>query len=293
VIRWRLDIAYDGTDFSGWARQADRRTVQGDLELWIPRVLRLDSPITLTVAGRTDAGVHARGQVAHVDLPDETDASDLPRRLRRVLAEDLVVACASRAPLGFDARFSAIWRRYVYRLWDAVSQPDPLLRHQVVRVPDRLDLDVVNRSAEHLLGLRDFAPFCRPRAGATTVRTLLGLAAARVGPRGPIELEVRADAFCHSMVRSLAGAMVAVGSGRRDEVWLASVMTSRTRHSALTVMPPHGLTLEEVGYPPDEDLATRADQARSVRSLPAEQPLREPGPASVAKALPPRDEDQT
>ena len=211
MTRWRLDIAYDGANFSGWATQPDRRTVQGELETWIPRVLRLDQPTPLTVAGRTDAGVHARGQVAHVDLPDNVDTSAMLRRLSRVLTPDIVVTSVRPVPSTFDARFSALWRRYVYRLWDESSRPDPVTRFHVAPVRGHLDLDCLNTAGTSLLGLRDFAAFCKHREGATTIRTLLDCHAERLDdPCGTVEVTVRADAFCHSMVRSLVGALTAV-----------------------------------------------------------------------------------
>ncbi|ERF58854.1 tRNA pseudouridine synthase A, partial [Cutibacterium avidum TM16] len=221
MTRWRLDIAYDGANFSGWAAQPGRRTVQGELETWIPRVLRLGEPTPLTVAGRTDAGVHARGQVAHVDLPDGIDTSSMLRRLARVLDSDVVVRSIRPVPGEFDARFSALWRRYVYRLWDESSRPDPLTRFHVASVRGHLDLDRLNTAGDSLLGLHDFAAFCKYREGATTIRTLLDCHAERLeDPCGTIEVTVRADAFCHSMVRSLIGALTAVASGRRDQHWL-------------------------------------------------------------------------
>lgn len=269
-MRWRLDIAYDGTGFSGWATQRGRRTVQGELEDWLPRVLRLDSPVSLVCAGRTDAGVHARGQVAHVDLPEqaiEDDGRTVTRRLDRALHNDLVVRRISAAAPGFDARFSAIWRRYVYRLSDASMPPDPLRRHDVTRIGEVIDVDALNAGVPALLGLRDFAAFCRQREGASTIRTLLDLHAERRPEM--IEITVRADAFCHSMVRSLVGALVAVGSGRRDLDWLAEVTALGVREPAVKVMPPHGLTLEDVGYPPVDQLAVRAEQARNRRVMTA------------------------
>jgi tRNA pseudouridine38-40 synthase len=266
-VRWRLVLAYDGTAFSGWAAQPGLRTVQGELENWLPKLLRLDAPVNLVCAGRTDAGVHARGQVAHVDFPDTAlDAPALKRRLDRALPADLVVRSVSAAPAGFDARFSAIWRRYVYRLSDG-TVPDPLLRHYVVGVREVLDLNAVNAAGPALLGLRDFGAFCRRRAGASTVRNLLEVHADRRD--GIAEITVRADAFCHSMVRSLVGGLVAVGSGRRDLSWLAQVTATAVRDSGVTVMPPRGLTLEQVGYPPDDQLGERAELARSRRELPA------------------------
>jgi tRNA pseudouridine38-40 synthase len=264
--RWRLDLAYDGTDFSGWATQPGLRTVQGVLEEWIPQVLRVAEPVRLVCAGRTDAGVHARGQVVHADLPDDAPVDTLQRRLDRVLPTDIVVRRVAAAPDGFDARFSAIWRRYIYRLNDGTVPADPLLRGHIASVRGPLDVAAMNAAAGVLLGLRDFAAFCKQREGATTIRTLLDLSAERTA-RGDIEFTVRADAFCHSMVRSLMGAMVAVGSGRRDLEWLTGLLTSSAREPSIQVMAPHGLCLEEVRYPADTELADRADQARAIREV--------------------------
>jgi tRNA pseudouridine38-40 synthase len=270
-IRWRLDISYDGTDFSGWASQAGRRTVQGELERWITRILRLDEPAQLVCAGRTDAGVHARGQVAHLDLDPLviTDGAEpLVRRLNKVLGGDCVVRRISPAPPGFDARFAAIWRRYVYRLSDTAVPPDPLYRFQIAQVRREVDLARLNEEASALIGLRDFGAFCRRREGGSTIRTLLELAGRRVlsGPMvGVIECTVRADAFCHSMVRALVGALATVATGQRDHDWLAAITDRRVRDSTIPVMPAAGLTLEEVGYPADHELASRVLQARALR----------------------------
>lgn len=266
TTRWRLDLAYAGGAFSGWAAQPGLRTIQGVLEEWIPQVLRLTEPVRLVCAGRTDAGVHARGQVVHVDLPSEAPVDTLQRRLERVLPSDIVVRRVAAAPTGFDARFSALWRRYVYRLNDGTAAPDPLLRGHVTQMRGPLDVDAMNAAAGVLLGLKDFAAFCKKRAGATTIRTLLDLHAVR-NDRGDIEFTVRADAFCHSMVRSLMGAVTAVGSGRRDLDWLTGLLTTPGRDSSIQVLPPHGLCLEEVGYPPNAELAARAAEARATRKV--------------------------
>ena len=267
-MRLRLDIAYDGTEFHGWAAQRGLRTVQEELEAWIPRVLRLSEPVSLTCAGRTDAGVHARGQVAHVDLPEVNDVpqtiAELGYRLRNVLPSDVVVRRVSLAPPGFDARFSAIWRRYVYRIAD--STPDPLLRIHVTPLRTELDLQRLNAVAGKLRGLHDFAAFCKQRERATTIRNLLQLSARRTW--GDVaEITVKADAFCHSMVRSLVGALVAVSTGRREPDWLVGLLHARERAGDIRVMPPGGLTLEEVGYPRDRELAARAVEARARRTL--------------------------
>lgn len=272
TVRWRLDLGYDGTNFSGWATQPGRRTVQGELESWIRRILRLDEPVQLVCAGRTDAGVHARGQVAHVDLGSMLiiDGAALSRRLNKVLGGDCVIRRITAAPPGFDARFAAIWRRYVYRLSDGGVPPDPLYRSQIAQLNAEVDLDRLNEEAATLVGLRDFGAFCRRRDGASTIRTLLELAARRV-PSGPMagvmECTVRADAFCHAMVRSLIGALVAVATGQRDHEWLAAITERGVRDSSISVMPATGLTLEEVGYPADHELAARVLEARALREV--------------------------
>jgi tRNA pseudouridine38-40 synthase len=268
LTRLRLDLSYDGTDFSGWAAQPGLRTVQSTLEDALGRVLRL-TDVALTVAGRTDAGVHARGQVAHVDLPTaavaELPPAALASRLARLLPEDVRVARAEIAPTGFDARFSAVWRQYAYRIVDDPVVADPLGRRTTLPWPRRLDAAAMDAAAKRLLGENDFAAFCRRRVGATTVRTLLDLDVRRDGVH--VVADIRADAFCHSMVRSLMGALVAVGEGRRHVEWPTAVLAARVRDPGVTVLPARGLTLEEVGYPDDEALAARAAETRAVRSL--------------------------
>ena len=263
-MRWRIDLKYDGTGFHGWARQDGLRTVQGTVEQALGTVLRLPERPAVTCAGRTDTGVHARGQVVHVWLPEETVARDLLRRLNGVLPQDVAVTAVAPAAPGFDARFSALSRRYVYRLCDDPVGWDPLTRTEVLRVLRPLDVERMAEAAKSLLGEHDFAAFCRKREGASTVRTLLDFSWRRTAP-GRVESTVVADAFCHSMVRALVGSMIAVGDGRRDTSWPATVLAGRVRDSAVTVVPPHGLTLEEVRYPADDELAARALESRQVR----------------------------
>jgi tRNA pseudouridine38-40 synthase len=264
-VRWRIDLGYDGTDFSGWARQPGLRTVQDEAERAVALVGRT-SGVSLMAAGRTDAGVHARHQVAHVDLPVGTGAALSTRRLNGVLPADITVHRIRPAPAGFDARFSAIFRRYVYRLADTDTAVDPLRRREIC--PSRpLALEPMRDAAAGLLGLHDFAAFCKARTGATTIRTLTEVRIDRT-ETGVVELTVVADAFCHSMVRALVGSLVAVGESRAAVGWPAEVLAARRRHPAVRVMPPGGLTLEEVGYPPDGELAARAASARAMRVLP-------------------------
>jgi tRNA pseudouridine38-40 synthase len=263
-VRLRIDLRYDGTEFHGWARQTALRTVQETFEDALRTVLRIaDSPM-VTCAGRTDTGVHARGQVVHVDLETDMPTRELLRRLNGVLPDDVRVTALAVAYEGFDARFSAIARRYVYRICDDMASWDPLRRKEVLRVVWPLDVDRMNEAASTLLGEHDFAAFCRRRVGASTVRALLAFNWERVAP-GLVEATVIADAFCHSMVRALVGSVIPVGDGRREVSWPATVLAGGVRNSAVTVMPAHGLTLEEVRYPPDEELAKRARESRQVR----------------------------
>lgn len=269
TVRVRLDVAYDGTDFSGWAAQPGRRTVQGELEAALARVLRLPE-VSLTCAGRTDAGVHARGQVAQADIPARTWESEGERVLRRlagVLPKDVRVRAARLAPPGFDARFSPLFRRYLYRVSDAPYGVDPLLRRDVLWHRGPLDVDRMNAAAELLVGEHDFAAFCKKREGATTIRELLRLEWARVDEH-LLHGTIQADAFCHNMVRALVGALLAVGDGRRDVDWPGKVLGAGTRDSSVHVVGPQGLSLEEVRYPADEELAVRASATRRVRELP-------------------------
>ncbi|MGR0319210.1 tRNA pseudouridine(38-40) synthase TruA [Agromyces sp. ZXT2-3] len=289
TLRIRLDLAYQGTGFAGWSRQPSLRTVQGVLEDALATLFRREGAVPrLVVAGRTDAGVHATGQVAHLDVePDAFAAVTRPKRgdaaggpaddpfgvlLRRITGilgstdDDVVVRSARPAPDGFDARFSAVWRRYAYRVADLAADRDPLQRHRTVWVPRRLDAEAMDVAAQTLLGLGDFAAFCKPREEATTIRTLQSYRWRRDAD-GVLVASLQADAFCHSMVRALVGACLAVGEGRLDVSGPAALMQAGERTSAFKVLPARGLTLTEVGYPPDEELAARAEQTRARREL--------------------------
>jgi tRNA pseudouridine38-40 synthase len=252
-----LGIAYDGTDFSGWARQPGRRTVCAVIEDTLSLVLRHD--VRLTVAGRTDAGVHATGQVAHTDLP----AAPTLNRLARALPPDVRVHSVAEAPAGFDARFSAVRRHYTYRVCDEQWSANPLRRNDTVTWPRPLDVDAMNEASALLVGLNNFVAFCRRREGATTIRDLQRLSWTRTGT--VVTATVSADAFCHSMVRSLVGALLAVGEGRKPADWPSTLLKADTRPSTITVAPAHGLTLTAVDYPPPDQLAARAEQTRAIR----------------------------
>lgn len=273
LIRLRLELSYDGTDFSGWAPQPEMRTVARVVEDALTTVLRLDETPVLTVAGRTDAGVHATGQVAHVDVPgpdgslapSAIDVALAGRRLAGVLPADIRLRALQIAPEGFHARFSALGRRYVYRVTDGVS--NPLRRRDTVSWSRPLDVDAMNDAAQGLLGKHEFAAYCRPRAGATTIRELRELGISR-DPESVVLVAAHADAFCYSQVRSMVGALLAVGEGRRPVDWPAEVLRSGVRNSLVNVAPAHGLTLVGVDYPPDDQLAARAVHTRQRREAP-------------------------
>lgn len=301
-VRVRLDLAYDGGAFNGWAAQPGLRTVEGILSAALATVLR--TPVRLTVAGRTDSGVHAAAQVAHVDVPGQCWAA-LPGRAARPPAEalltrlagvlareahqarasglpvsaprgasDLVVTAATPVSTDFDARFSALERCYIYRIADGgpSSARDPRRRGHVLWLAQALDVEAMARSTAGMLGEHDFLSYCKPRVGATTVRTLTRLHWERLPARSPgpdaglVRLTVVADAFCHSMVRALVGAGLAVGRGRAAPTWPAELLARRSRDQAAPVAPAHGLTLESVSYPPEAEYAAQAERARVVRT---------------------------
>ncbi|WFE51760.1 tRNA pseudouridine(38-40) synthase TruA [Micromonospora sp. WMMD1155] len=268
LIRLRLDVSYDGTDFSGWAPQPTRRTVAGVLIETLALVLGADTVTGLTVAGRTDAGVHATGQVCHLDLPADVwreHEGRLLRRLARLLPGDVRVRAMTEVPADFDARFSATFRRYEYRVTDAPFGAEPLRRHEVLAWPKPLDLASLNAAAGGLVGEHDFAAYCRRKENATTLREVTRLDWRR-DPDGILVATVQADAFCQAMVRSLVGAMLVAGDGRRPVEWPGSLLTNRERSSEVTVAPARGLTLVAVGYPTDPaEYARRADLTRRLR----------------------------
>lgn len=304
-MRLRLDFAYDGGDFYGWAKQPALRTVQGELEAALHKVLRVPEgevgePLRLTVAGRTDTGVHASGQVCHLDVSEETlqrcvghmdltAVAALEYRLRHVLPDDIAMHKVSVAPSGFDARFSALERTYVYRLADGAcrSASDPRMRGFVLQLDDALDVDAMNVAARLMVGLHDFGSFARPNPGGTTIREVKQARWERVGGAGGVgctggaqrrgtgcvpaledgllEFTIVADAFAHNMVRSLVGASVQIGRGKRTVDWFAEKIATPLREGSTGPIAPCGLTLEYVAYPPDEDLASRAELIRARR----------------------------
>ncbi|WP_171027117.1 tRNA pseudouridine(38-40) synthase TruA [Pseudarthrobacter sp. NamB4] len=279
-LRIRLDLSYDGRPFSGWAVQPGLRTVQGVLEEALQLLIRRH--VRVTVAGRTDAGVHARGQVVHLDLTEaewlglprghELDpAVAMHRRIRGALSRilgDLTgsveVHRISLAPAGFDARFSALWRRYSYRIADGPALWDPLERYFTLWHKNPLDVALLNEGASRLLGLQNFLAFCKPREGSTTLRELQRFEFAR-GEDDVIVATVQADAFCHNMVRALIGSSLYVGEGTVDPGWLYERLLAQKRDAKSVLAAPHPLVLEEVAYPSDGELLARAELTRALR----------------------------
>jgi tRNA pseudouridine38-40 synthase len=275
-VRLRLDMAYDGSAFFGWARQPGLRTVQGEVESALTMLLRASEQVRIACAGRTDAGVNARGQVGHADVPADLWADlaargpEAPvRRLAGILAGDVRVRAMAPAPEGFEARWSALSRTYAYRVSDLAGGADPLLRSHVLHHTGLrsglLDIDAMNEAAAALLGEHDFASYCRRREGASTVRTLHELRWEREHDTGLAVMWIRADAFCHSMVRSVVGALLPVGDGRRPVGWPGEILRRERREPDADVAPAIGLCLEHVAYPPDDDLAGQALRARRFR----------------------------
>jgi tRNA pseudouridine38-40 synthase len=267
TTRVRLDVSYDGGAFAGWAAQPGQRTVAGVLTEALARLFG-DAPLGLTVAGRTDAGVHATGQVCHVDVPAAglaRLAGSLLRRLAALTPPDARVRAVTPVPETFDARFSATFRRYEYRVADAPWGPEPLRRYDTIGWPRPLEVERLRAAAAGLTGEHDFAAYCRRKENATTVRAVTRLEWRREGD-GVCVVTVQADAFCQAMVRSLVGAMLTVGDGRREPEWPARLLELRERSSAVTVAPAHGLTLVAVGYPAEAEYARRAEATRRLRA---------------------------
>ena len=254
-LRLKIKLTYDGTNFSGWAKQPDRRTVQEEFEKAFATIVR--QQCDSIVAGRTDAGVHATAQIIHIDVPESSDLSDLAYRLNRLLDIDLRVLEIEVAPEGFHARFSALRRHYKYQIVDANKAINPLDRYDRASWYRPLDLARLNEASALLLGEHDFAAFCKFREGATTIRTLETFQWERKAD-GLLVAQVVADAFCYSMVRNLVGSAVCVAEGRFEPSWIAEMLANRERISESMVFPAEGLTLVQVDYPSDAELITRA-----------------------------------
>jgi tRNA pseudouridine38-40 synthase len=251
-MRLRIDLAYDGAPFHGFARQGDVPTVQDALEDVLGRLL--DQQVRTVCAGRTDRGVHALAQVVHLDLDPAVPAArravaDLTGtrdRLDRMLGDAVAVWTVREVPDSFDARFSAVSRAYRYRIAD-VPVLSPLRRFDVWHLGERLGIGAMRIAARHLVGEHDFASLCRARPGVTTVRRIDRLTVSRPSD-GLVHLRVRGRAFCHQQVRSIVAVLAEVGAGRRRPEWAGEVLAARDRSVAPAVAPPQGLTLERVSY---------------------------------------------
>ena len=303
AVRLRIDLAYDGTHFYGWAKQPEIRTVQGEIERTLHTVLRVpehdaDEPLRLTVAGRTDTGVHASHQVCHLDVDEDVLARcvghmDVPpvtalaRPLRRMLPDDISIHAVSKAPDGFDARFSALERTYVYRIADSNSEIDPRTTNFVLHVDNELNIEAMNEAAAMTIGLHDFGSFATPNPGGTTIREVKTAYWRRIPQRpliddgmtmgeryrtpaaesGLVCFTIVADAFARNMVRSLVNGCVQVGIGKRSLDWFAGKMATPLREGSTGPIAPQGLTLEHIEYPADDQLAARAEAIRAKRTL--------------------------
>lgn len=240
---YRLDVAYDGSGFNGYARQEGLRTVQGELESALATYLK--TPVATAVAGRTDAGVHARAQVVSFQYEGQVELTRLRRALNGIVGPEVSVRQVSLMPDDFNARFSAIWRRYRYWL-DTRPAPDPLYRHTVWHVGRQLDVEAMTATASAFVGEHDFSSFCRSVEGASNTRRVGEVSLEAVD--GLIDIWVEANAFCHQMVRSIVGYLYDVGRGFSDGSLVGEVIAAQDRSSVATVAPPHGLILWEVGY---------------------------------------------
>jgi len=278
--RWRLDLSYDGSNFRGFAVNHGVRTVQAELSGALERVL--GGAVRMTCAGRTDAGVHARGQVVSFDAPGPVLPDRLQRSLNLMLGPEIAVESVQRVPDAFSARFDATGRRYLYRV---LNRPvhDPLLASLVWHVHHELDVEAMNTAAECLIGTHDFAAFCKrhlvtgtdgiDRYKTTTRR--VGTALWRQhettdGDAGLLIFTIEASAFCHQMVRSIVGTLVRVGSGKLTPDDMTHILQSRERTAANSLAPPHGLVLDEVEYPTSEPVAIPGGDGRVLRSGPSD-----------------------
>ncbi len=269
--RFRIDFAYDGTDFNGWAKQPGLRTVQGDLLAVLEQIFgESENDFGMRVAGRTDAGVHADHQVCHIDL-SEAQLKRLGRtpltatRLNNLLPADIAVHSVTEAADGFDARFSAIGRSYKYLITDGLCKPNPKRARYALSLKKELDVDLMQKATLLLVGLKDFGAFCKPREGATTIRELRTLTVTRL-PDSSVEVFLEADAFCHNMVRAIVGSLIAVGEKRQSLDELKQMQEAAKRGAKVKVVDPRGLTLDAISYPSDEKLAEQAHRARRRRT---------------------------
>ncbi len=247
--RLRVDLNYDGSDFSGWAKQPGLRTVQEELETALATLTR--SEVFTIVAGRTDAGVHAKHQVLHVDLPEDIEVENLAFRLNQLLKKDIRVLAAIWAPANFHARFGPISRSYQYKIIDGGRVTAPLDRHDSVEWFRELDLDLMNQASNLLIGKHDFFAFCKHRPGTSTIKKLLNFIWSR-DSNDVVIGEISANSFGYNMVRNLVGAAVCVGEGRFKPEWLLKTLQDKVRISDSYVFPAKGLSLTKVEFPPSD-----------------------------------------
>ncbi|MDP1851143.1 MAG: tRNA pseudouridine(38-40) synthase TruA [Candidatus Planktophila sp.] len=244
-LRLRIDLAYDGTNYAGWAKQPGQRTIQEEIETALAKITQ--SPIETVVAGRTDAGVHASGQVIHVDIPENSEIKELLFKLNRMLEDDIRILKVTVMEKGFHARFSATLRSYTYKILDANQVVSPLHRLDVAPWYRSLDVELLNSASALLLGNHDFAAYCKFREGAATVRNLIRFNWIR-DDAGYLIADIAADAFCYSMVRSLVGAVVCVAEGRNNLDWISAMLANKERVPDSLVFVARGLTLRQVEY---------------------------------------------
>jgi len=245
--RLRIDLTYDGSDLSGWAKQPGLRTVQEEVETALSTITR--SKAATIVAGRTDAGVHAKHQVFHVDLPADIDIENLAFRLNQILKSDIRILSAMKAPEYFHARFGATSRRYQYKIIDGGQVTAPLDRYDSAEWFRSLDIDLMNQACQLILGEHDFFTFCKHRQGMSTVKNLMKFDWHR-DEKGVVIGVIEANSFGYNMVRNLVGAAVCVGEGRFEPSWLRKILDEKVRVSDSYVFPAKGLTLLSIQYPP-------------------------------------------
>jgi tRNA pseudouridine38-40 synthase len=262
--RLRVDLTYDGTNFSGWAKQPNLRTVQEEIEKAITTFMRI--PVATIVAGRTDAGVHAKHQVIHLDLPEDTNIENLVFRLNQILDKDVRILSAAWAEENFHARFTPISRTYQYKIIDAGKVTAPLNRYDSAEWFRPLDIELMNAGSKLLLGEHDFFAFCKFREGGSTVKNLMRFDWHR-DQHGVVIGEVKADSFRYNMVRNLVGAAVCVGEGRFKPEWMLKTLQDKVRISDSYVFPAKGLTLISIEYPPADQYLSNYEKYLQSQDL--------------------------
>lgn len=262
-IRVRGEVAYDGKNFSGWGMQPDQRTVQGAIEDAFTQII--GGPRTVVqCAGRTDAGVHATGQVMHLDVPLNWSErlADLAYKVNAILDDDVVIKALVHTNQNFDARFAALSRSYTYFIKEGLR--DPLTRERVYQHRNYLDVTAMNEASQVLIGLHDFSAFCKKTDYGTSIRNLKTFTWTRT-PDDLIRVDITSDAFCYSMVRALVGAVISIGEGKRTKEWLADYLARGERDFGVFMAPAHPLTLVNVEYPPEEEFASRIEKTLKTR----------------------------